>query len=68
MDQLHERHRVAVAEVDHHDLWQRAAIGVVAVASQNGQVERVLHTVVRTLDADDGFELLSTTQWHLEES
>ena len=26
---------VAVAEVDHHDLWQRAALGIVTVATDD---------------------------------
>ncbi len=30
--QLHQRFGASVAEVDHHDLWQRAALTVACVA------------------------------------
>ena len=35
----------AVAEVDHHDLWQRAALGVAVVAADGGQVRELLQSV-----------------------
>jgi uncharacterized protein YlxP (DUF503 family) len=38
---------VAAAEVDHHDKWQRAAIGVAAVAQSAGHAEEVLAAVER---------------------
>jgi uncharacterized protein len=33
---------VAVAEVEHHDLWQRAGLGVVTVATSDDHAEREL--------------------------
>ena len=41
------RYQVAAAEVDHQDKWQRAAIGVAAVASSPGHAEEVLAAVER---------------------
>jgi uncharacterized protein YlxP (DUF503 family) len=41
------RYQVAAAEVDHQDKWQRAAIGVAAVASTAGHADEVLATVER---------------------
>ena len=35
----------AVAEVDHQDLWQRAALGVAVVSGEHGQVDELLQTV-----------------------
>lgn len=67
VDSLHRRHAVAAAEVDNHDMWQRATIGIAAVAAQSGHVERLLHQVVRSLDADRSFELLATDTWRVEE-
>lgn len=58
---------VAVAEVDHHDLWQRSALGIAAVAGTAGQVERILHSVLRDLERDDRCELLGSAVSHLEE-
>lgn len=42
VDRLHARHRVSVAETGHHDLLQRAQIGVAVVASTSSDVERIL--------------------------
>ncbi|MGH9149517.1 MAG: DUF503 domain-containing protein [Acidimicrobiales bacterium] len=41
------RFRVASAEVDHHQVWQRAAIGVAAVGATVGHVTEVLDNVER---------------------
>ncbi len=44
-DRIRERVRAAVAEVDHHDLWQRAALGVAVVAADGGQARELLQSV-----------------------
>lgn len=59
-------HPVAIAEVDHQDLWNRATVGVAAVSSTPGQVERMLRSVERDIDAWDGVEVLGTATTFLE--
>ena len=44
-DRIRERIAAAVAEVDHHDLWQRAALGVAVVAADGGQARELLQSV-----------------------
>jgi uncharacterized protein len=46
------RHRfpVSVAEVDHHDLWQRATIAVAAVGVDQHHLRRVMHEVEKMVD------------------
>jgi uncharacterized protein YlxP (DUF503 family) len=44
-DRIRERVHAAVAEVDHHDLWQRAALGVAVVAADGGQARELLQSV-----------------------
>ena len=41
---------VSVAEVDHHDLWQRTAIAVAAVAGEQYHARRVLREVEKLVD------------------
>ncbi|MBI4355270.1 MAG: DUF503 domain-containing protein [Candidatus Omnitrophica bacterium] len=45
-DQLHHRFNVSVAEVDGHDLWQRAALAVTSVGTDqrylNGQLSKIV--------------------------
>ena len=58
---------VGVAEVDHQNLWQRAALGVAAVSARPGQVDRILHSVERSLRARADIEVLGVVVSHLEE-
>ena len=44
---LRQRFRVAVAEVDHQDLWQRAEVAVAAVAGSAAHVTDVLDACER---------------------
>jgi uncharacterized protein YlxP (DUF503 family) len=44
-DRIRERMQAAVAEVDHQDLWQRAALGVAVVSGENSQVAEMLQSV-----------------------
>jgi uncharacterized protein YlxP (DUF503 family) len=47
-----------VAEVDHHDLWQRAALGVAVVSGESRQVDELLQTVRNLVHGTVGAELL----------
>lgn len=44
-DRLRHKFNVSVAEIDYQDLWQRALIAAVTVASDHAHGERVLQTV-----------------------
>jgi uncharacterized protein YlxP (DUF503 family) len=57
---------VAVAEVDHQDLWNRATLGVAAVAPQASQLDRILHNVERHIRDRRDVELLAVDVNHLE--
>ncbi len=39
------RHNVAIAEVEHQDLWQRARLAVVSVNTDQVHLEATLHAV-----------------------
>ena len=41
---------VAVAEVAHQDLWQRAGLGVVTVASSDGMAEKTLSSALQEIE------------------
>ena len=41
-DRLRAKFNVAVAEVDHQELWQRIRIGVVSVGSDQGYVQELM--------------------------
>ena len=47
--QLKNRFGAAVAEVDHHDLWQRARLTVAVVTRDQGEAQRLLADAERYL-------------------
>jgi uncharacterized protein YlxP (DUF503 family) len=56
------RFGVAAAEVAHQNTWQRADLGVAAVASTVGHVEEVLDEVERFVWSHPEIEVLSATR------
>jgi uncharacterized protein YlxP (DUF503 family) len=54
--QLQRRFGASVAEVDHHELWQRARLTVACVARGHREVEELLDGATRYL-AGQAFEL-----------
>lgn len=63
---LRHRFRLSVAEVDHHDTWQRAAIAVAVVAADHRHVTEVLDEVERFVAAAADVELLDVEVTWLE--
>ncbi|HKQ59345.1 MAG TPA: DUF503 domain-containing protein [Candidatus Eisenbacteria bacterium] len=57
-ERIRQRVRASVAEVDHQDLWQRAALGVAVVSGERHQVDEQLQSVRSLVDATHGAELL----------
>ena len=47
---IRQRFPVSVAEVDHQDLWQRAAIAVAAVGADQHHLRRVMQEVEKLVD------------------
>lgn len=52
------RFNVSVAEVDHHDLWQRTTLAVSAVAGETYHARRVMHEVEKFIDRHPGIETI----------
>jgi uncharacterized protein len=61
---LRQKFNVAVAEIDHQDLWQRAAVAAVTVSSDHVHAEKVLRSVEDEAFALLGAELAGcTVEW-----
>jgi uncharacterized protein YlxP (DUF503 family) len=58
---LRQRFNVAVAEVEHHEQWQRTRLGVSAVSAQGFQLRRVMHEVERYVSRQAAVELIDHT-------
>lgn len=62
------RHRfgLAVAEVDHQDLWQRATIGVAVVAASGGQAAERIDAVERWIWSRTDLEVIRSDRHWLD--
>ena len=56
--QLQNRFGASVAEVDHHEKWQRARLTVACVTREHADAERLLKEAVRYLNGQE-YELVS---------
>jgi uncharacterized protein YlxP (DUF503 family) len=52
---------VSVAEVDHHDLWQRTAIAVAATGAEQYHVRKVMQQVERFVEAWGQVEVIDVS-------
>ena len=58
-DKLRGKFNVAVAELDHHDVWQRSVVGVVTLANEEKHVREVLQKVLDEADEILGSSLIN---------
>ena len=56
--QLQNRLGASVAEVDHHEKWQRARLTIACVAREHREAERLLEEAVRYLNGQE-YEVVS---------
>jgi uncharacterized protein len=55
--QLQNRFGASVAEVDHHDLWQRASLAIACAAREHHEIQALLADAERYLNGQD-FEVI----------
>ena len=66
-ERLRSRHNVAVSELeDGADLWQRATVAVVSVASRRDPLETLFETIVREVEGQIPGHLLETGREYLD--
>ena len=49
-DRLRAKFNVAVAELEHHDTWQRSVIGIVTLSNEERHVQESLQQVLAEAD------------------
>jgi uncharacterized protein YlxP (DUF503 family) len=64
MHQLRRQFEVAVAEVDHHDVWQSSLIAVVAVSTDASHIYAVLDKTVHWIE-DNSYQV-QVVDWAVE--
>ena len=58
IDRVRARYNVSIAEVGDNDVWQRARLGVTAVANDHSFVNQVLDKVTRDVEAAELAQLI----------
>lgn len=58
-DRLREHYNVSVAEIDHQDLWQRATLGIVSIASARVPLEQTFSSIQGVVERHVPGEVLS---------
>ena len=66
IDGIRNRYPVAVAEVDHQDRWQRAGVGVAAVAASVSHAESIVDDVERFVWSFPELEVVDTARRWME--
>ena len=66
IDGIRSRYPVAVAEVDHQDKWQRAAVGLAAVSAAPGHAEEMIADVERFVWSFPNLEVIATARHWME--
>ncbi len=54
---LKTAYNVCVTEIDHHDLRQRATIGMTFISISDYQAKKLFSSIQRDLEAKDGIEI-----------
>jgi len=57
-----EKFNVSVAEVDYHDMWQRAEIAVAVVSGSHTEVDRMLETILIFIQSSFSGDLISVNK------
>jgi hypothetical protein len=64
---LRNRMSISVAEVDHHDVWQRSTVGVAIVAANATELDARVATIRRMLGERVDLEVTEFGVSHLED-
>ncbi|WLV25801.1 DUF503 domain-containing protein [Aciduricibacillus chroicocephali] len=53
---LRQRYNISIAELDHHDVWQRTKLGIAVVANEQVHAEQVMQRVLAEIDENTELE------------
>jgi hypothetical protein len=67
IERLRRLASISVSEVDHHDAWQVAGLGLAIVAPDRAHMEAIVDRARRYLDAQADIELVEFTLGYLED-
>jgi uncharacterized protein YlxP (DUF503 family) len=57
-DRVRNKFNVSIAEVDDHDLWQKATIAVAVVSRDGRFADKVISNVLHMIESERGFTVI----------
>ena len=57
-ERVRTRFNASIAEIDHQDLWQRAALGVAVVGGESRILDRVLRDILASVEREHRVQVL----------
>jgi len=57
-ESIRRKYNISVAELDHHDVWQRALIGIATISAETKFANQVISNVVNTIEANNRVEVI----------
>ena len=58
---MRARYEVSVAEIDHHDLWQRATLGLACISNDARHAEAVVSKAIDFIEEHVEGQVIDTT-------
>lgn len=55
---LRNRFNISISEIDNHNLWQRATLGISTIAPDSGRAHQILSRVLESLKREKYLSLL----------
>lgn len=68
VERLRAMASLSVAEIGRHDSWQRATLGIAAIAPDGGTLESIIGKVRRYFDSQFDIEMVEMAVSYLEDS
>jgi uncharacterized protein YlxP (DUF503 family) len=50
MARLRNQYNISIAEVDDHDLWQIATIGISCISNSNNHVDQIISNIIKYIE------------------
>lgn len=50
MSRLRNQYNISIAEVDDHDLWQIATIGISCISNSNNHVDQIISNIIKYIE------------------
>ena len=50
MSRLRNQYNISIAEVDDHDLWQMATLGISCISNSNNHVDQTINNIIKYIE------------------